>query len=133
MIATPLRKREREGENGDEEKIRERKEGRGGLVKMRDAARVNSTRLETHALAFAGTSEDVPDFPSCVRPSNKIAWWRKDRLFGGGNGEGVGVRRARWNESAVTRNKRGGDPKLLVEVHEARGRERERPLRRGWE
>lgn len=24
--------------------------------------------------------------------------------------------RARWNENAVTRNKRGGDPKLLVEV-----------------
>lgn len=36
------------------------------------------------------------------------------------------MRRARWNESAVTRNKRGGDPKLLVEVHEARGREKER-------
>lgn len=70
--------------------IRERNERGEGeaarLVKMRDAARVNSTRLETHALAFAGTSEDVPDFPSCVRPSNKIASWRKDRLFGGGNG-----------------------------------------------
>lgn len=95
MIVAPLeREREREKKNnGDEEvgeEIRERNERRGGggarLVKMRDAARVNSTRLETHALAFAGTSEDVPDFPSCVRPSNKIASWRKDRLFGGGNG-----------------------------------------------
>ena len=62
------------------ERERERVKGRTGLVKMRDAARVNSTRLESsRALTFAGTSEDVPDFPSCVRPSNKIAPpWRKE-------------------------------------------------------
>lgn len=37
----------------------------------------------------------------------------------GGEEEGEGEDnpvRARWNENAVTRNKRGGDPKLLVEV-----------------
>lgn len=36
-----------------------------------------------------------------------------EREQGGGEDNPV---RARWNENAVTRNKRGGDPKLLVEV-----------------
>lgn len=42
---------------------------------------------------------------------------RKDETGEGeqGGGEDNPVR-ARWNENAVTRNKRGGDPKLLVEV-----------------
>lgn len=38
---------------------------------------------------------------------------RGEREQGGGEDNPV---RARWNENAVTRNKRGGDPKLLVEV-----------------
>lgn len=42
---------------------------------------------------------------------------RKTRAAVGGVAEGEdNPVRARWNENAVTRNKRGGDPKLLVEV-----------------
>lgn len=40
---------------------------------------------------------------------------RKNAGVEGRGGEYNPVR-ARWNENAVTRNKRGGDPKLLVEV-----------------
>ena len=47
-------------------------------------------------------------------------------LSPGVSGKGEAAPRARWNESAVTRNKRGGDLKLLVEVQRARGKERGR-------
>lgn len=94
--------------------------------------------------SIPGTTEDVPDFLSCVRPSNKIAspgekivaargtrrggvgkkkqerGRRSERASapvaeGGGRTPALSVA-SRRNESAVTRNKRGGDPKLLVEV-----------------